>query len=234
MPKLVTIIIPALNEEATIGQVIAGAVSVLDPSAYTTNVIVVDDGSTDTTAEKARAEGADVVFHTVNRGVGRAFRTGVAAALRNGADIIVNMDADGQFDPAALPVLVEPIARDEADVVLASRFKDPALVPDMPWVKRKGNYWMSRIVGHVTGLELHDVSCGFRAFSREAGLRLNLFGSFTYTQESIIDLSVKGMRIREVPVVVRGVRAVGESRVASNLWRYGYRAACIILQAYRD
>ncbi len=234
MKKNITIIIPALNEKATIATVIKQCLNVLDSNKFATSVIVIDDGSTDSTAQDAETAGAIVVSHETNRGVGRAFKTGLEAAIRNGADIIVNIDADGQFNPEDIPALINPIVENKADFVTASRFKDPALIPDMPKIKIWGNKMMSLIISQITGKRFHDVSCGFRAYSREAALRLNLWGDFTYTQESFIDLRIKGMRVEEVPLKIRGEREHGKSRVASNLFKYGIRSAKIILHSYRD
>ncbi|MFW5798708.1 MAG: glycosyltransferase family 2 protein, partial [Planctomycetota bacterium] len=170
-----------------------------------------------------------------NRGVGAAFRTGIETALARGADIMVNMDADGQFNPADIPTLIDPILEGDADMVTCTRFGKPEFVPTMPAVKRWGNKQMCRLVNFITwGSHYTDVSCGFRAYSRETALKLTLFGDFTYTQESFIDLIGKGVHIVEVPLKVRGVREHGKSRVASNLWKYGTNAAAIILRAARD
>jgi glycosyltransferase involved in cell wall biosynthesis len=231
--KLV-IVMPALNEEATIGQVIAAVpkdVACVDDVA----VLVVDDGSTDRTAGVAAEAGAIVVRHWQNRGVGAAFRTGVTAALARGADVIVNMDADGQFNPADIPTLVEPILAGEADMTTCTRFARPELVPRMPAVKRWGNRMMCSLINRICwNARFTDVSCGFRAYSREAAMSLTLFGNFTYTQESFIDLVAKGIHIVEVPLKVRGVRAVGESRVTRNVWHYAVAAATIVVRAARD
>ena len=230
--KLV-VIIPALNEEATIASVIEGIPASI-PGIDAREAVVVDDGSTDRTRELAEAAGARVVSHDRPRGVGAAFRRGLAEALRAGADVICNIDADDQFDPADIPSLVRPILDREADAVTCTRFAEKGLVPEMPWRKRAGNRMVTRIVNFVTGRKFTDVSCGFRAYSREAALRLNLFGRFTYTQESLIALAGHGLRVREVPLKVKGVREHGDSRVASSLWRYAWNAGMIILRAGRD
>jgi glycosyltransferase involved in cell wall biosynthesis len=232
--KSIAIIIPALNEAATIADVVGGAIAMLARESFSGRVYVVDDGSDDRTAELARAAGATVISHAVNMGVGRAFRSGLAEALRSGADIVVNIDADGQFDPARIPDLVAPILNGRADFTSASRFKDPELVPNMPKAKLIGNLLMSRLISRIAGKRYYDVSCGFRAYNREAALHLNLWGAFTYTQESILDLVIKGLRIEEVPMKIRGVRGSGKSKVASNLWAYGFKALKIILHTYRD
>jgi glycosyltransferase involved in cell wall biosynthesis len=229
------VIIPALNEAATLGTVIGRIRRVSMPTQVRrTTIIVVDDGSTDGTAEIAIQAGATLVRHETNYGVGRAFRSGVDAALARGADLIVNIDADGQFDPDDIPRLLAPILAGRADFVTASRFKDPALLPDMPAVKLWGNRRMSQMISLIVGQKFYDVSCGFRAYSRDAALRLNLWGDFTYTQESFLDLSAKGVRIAEVPAKVRGVREIGESRVAASIWHYARRSFGIIARAYRD
>lgn len=225
--------IPALNEAASIEQVldaIPRRISGIDEVV----VLVVDDGSTDRTAELARARGAVVVSHARNRGVGAAFRTGLAKATELGADILVTLDADGQFNPGDVPQLIEPILAGEADFVTASRFLDPALVPAMPAAKRWGNDFMARWISSITHASFRDVSCGFRAYSKNAYLRLNLLGNFTYTHEVFLALAFADVPIREVPVQVRGVREHGQSRVASNLFHYGWRTAAIILKTYRD
>lgn len=232
--KSVIIIIPAFNEEVTIAGVVGRCLEVLDKAIYTTTVITVDDGSSDNTVKCASDAGATVVSHSTNRGVGRAFRTGIEAALLNGADIIVNIDADGQFNPADISTLIKPITDNKADFVTASRFKDPSLLPDMPKMKIWGNKMMSIIISKISGKKFYDVSCGFRAYSRKAALHLNLWGDFTYTQETILDLTVKGVAIEEVPLKIEGVREHGPSKVASNLWHYGYKTSKIILRSYLD
>lgn len=225
--------IPALNEEKSIERVL-DAVPRQIPGIDEVVLLVVDDGSQDRTAELARARGAVVVSHAQNRGVGAAFRTGLAKATDLGADVVVTLDADGQFNPADLPKLIAPILRGEADFVTASRFLDPALVPVMPAAKRWGNDLMARWVSSITHKRFHDVSCGFRAYSQNAYLRLNLLGNFTYTHEVFLTLAFADVPMLEVPVAVRGVREHGQSRVASNLFHYGWRTAAIILKTYRD
>jgi len=232
-PHLV-VIMPALNEEATISDVISRVPRAIE-GVGAVEIVVIDDGSTDPTAELAREAGAHVVSHPANRGVGAAFVTGIDVALRMGADIIVNMDADGQFDPEDIPALIRPILEDGYGFVTCTRFANPDYVPRMPWVKKWGNRMMCRLVNWIIwNANFTDVSCGFRAYTRETALRLNLFGAFTYTQESFIDLAAKGVRMAEVPLPVRGVRQFGNSRVASNLWNYALQTLPIILRAMRD
>src|SRR5438067_307422 len=231
--KLV-VTIPALNEEKTIAQVVHGVPRKI-PGIDEVEVIVVNDGSTDRTADEASNAGALVVNLHNRPGLGKVFGTGFERAMRRGADIIVNIDGDGQFDPADIAKLVQPILDEEADFVTCSRFADASLRPTMPTVKFWGNRAVTSIINWVCGGTCFtDVSCGFRAFNREAAYRLTLFGRFTYTQETFIDLFSKGLRIVEVPLKVRGVREHGKSRVASNLWKYATNSLPIILRAMRD
>lgn len=227
------VIIPALNEEASI-QTVIKAVPESFPGIEGVEIIVIDDGSGDGTVELARQAGAQVISHGRNLGVGAAFSTGIQAALAAGADLIVNMDGDGQFDPKTIPELIRPVVEDRADFVTCTRFARKDLVPQMPWVKKFGNRLVAGIINLVTRQHFTDVSCGFRAYSRETALRLNLFGDFTYTQETFLDLVQKKVRIAEVPLPVRGEREFGRSRVAGSITRYAARAGAIILLALRD
>lgn len=232
-PAALFVQIPALNEEPTIAGVIAGIPRPI-PGVGRMEVVVIDDGSTDRTAELAAQAGATVLRHETTRGVGAAFRTGLEYAMAGGADLVVTLDADGQFNPQDIPRLVEPILRGEADFVTASRFMDPTREPDMPGLKRWGNRVMARWIGSLAGRPFHDVSCGFRAYSRNAFLRLVLLGEFTYTHETFLSLAFAHVPIREIPVTVRGTREHGRSRVADNLFHYARRSALIILKTYRD
>jgi glycosyltransferase involved in cell wall biosynthesis len=232
MKLIVTV--PALNEEKTIAQVVAGVPRSIEGLTQT-EVIVLNDGSTDRTAEVAAEAGALVINIVGRPGLGSVFRTGLERAMRRGADIIVNIDGDMQFNPADITKLVQPLLMDEADFVTCSRFSDPALIPTMPSVKYWGNKVVTGIINWVCGgTDFSDVSCGFRAFNREAAYRLTLFGRFTYTQECFIDLFGKGVRIAEVPLKVRGVREHGKSRIASSIWKYATNSLPIILRAMRD
>ena len=224
---------PALNEAASIAAVLARVPKHID-GVGSIEVLVIDDGSTDSTVELAKQAGASVISHGRNLGVGAALQTGVAEAIRRGVSLAVNIDSDGQFSPEDIGTLARPVLDGTVDFVTASRFKDPALVPDMPRVKLWGNWGMSRIVSGLVGQHFADVSCGFRAYSREALLHLVLLGQFTYTQESFLVLSRQGLRMQEMPMRVRGVREHGESRVASNLFRYAKRTVGIMFSFIRD
>jgi len=230
--KLV-VIIPAYNEEKTIGEAIKLIPRNIEGISEV-EVVVVDDGSKDKTAQLAAEKGAVVISHYNNKGVGIAFSTGIQEALKRRADIIVNMDADLQFNPEDIPALVRPILKKQAGFVTCSRFKDKSLIPKMPRIKIVGNRIVARIINFITKQHFTDVSCGFRAFSHDTALRLNLFGDFTYTQETFVDLVQKKVIIAEVPLKVRGVRQFGQSKVANNVIAYGIRSLIIMIRAMRD
>lgn len=225
--------IPAFNEAATIKEVIAAIPRRLDGVDDIT-VVVIDDGSTDDTGALAREVGAEVVRHPQNSGVGVAFQSIVRHALAVRADLLVTLDGDGQFAPADIGKLIAPLLDGSALVCTASRFADAKLVPQMPWVKKWGNRRVAGLVNRLTGHRYADVSCGFRAYAREALLRLTVFHSFTYTHETFLDLAAKGIPIVEVPLSIRGTREHGKSKVASSVLRYGLRTAQIMLYTYRD
>jgi glycosyltransferase involved in cell wall biosynthesis len=227
------VILPCFNEEKTIGKVVSSIpkqISGIDKM----DILVIDDGSTDDTVQEAIKSGAKVVSHSQNRGVGAAFQTGIQQALGMGAHIVINMDGDGQFNPEDIPKLLEPILKNHADFVTASRFKDSSLVPKMSWIKKWGNRRMSNLISMLSGQKFFDVSCGFRAYSCESLLHLNLLGKFTYTQETFLDLAFKGLKIVEVPLEVRGEREHGKSKVAGNLFKYALNSAKIIFRTFRD
>lgn len=230
--KLV-VIIPALNEAKTIASVIDRIPRNLE-GISTVEVLVVNDGSTDQTKSISEKKGAVVISHHEPMGVGAAFHSGINEALAMNADIIVNVDADGQFSPEDIPTLIKPIQEGKAEFVTTTRFAKKELVPDMPAIKKWGNKMVTHIVNFITKKNFTDVSCGFRAYSRDAALRMSLFGKFTYTQETFIDLAFKNVRMMEIPLKVIGERQHGRSRVASNIWRYGIKSASIMFRAARD
>lgn len=226
--KKIAVVIPALNEERLIGQVIEAIPGFVD------HILVVDDGSSDRTVVISREKGAITISHKRNRGVGAALITGVKSVLEMQVDIMVNIDADGQFNPVDIEKLVMPIIENRADFVTASRFIKKDFRPHMPAIKYMGNKFMSGFISRLTKQKFYDVSCGFRAYSKETLQRLNLFGDFTYTQETFIDLAFKNLEILEVPVHVKGKREHGKSRVASNLFKYGFQTLKIIIRTFRD
>lgn len=225
--------IPCLNEAKTIVDVIQRLPRKLE-GVTSIEVLVVDDGSTDTTASLAKKAGASVVSHGVNKGLGVAFRTMMEFALKKRADIVVTVDGDGQFDLNSIPNLIEPIVQGHADMVTASRFMDDSYIPEgISDIKLWGNRRMAHLISGLTGQRFFDVSCGFRAYSKNCLLNLNLFGKFTYTQETFLDLTYKGFRIAEVPTHVKYFQG-RKSRVAGSILRYATNTSKIIFRVYRD
>lgn len=230
------VIIPAYNEEKTVGEVI-GKMPAFDPQVIERIVVVIDDGSSDHTAEIARQAGAVVVSHSENKGMGASVKTGLQYALEHQADIAVSIDADLQFDPAEIPQLIAPILEGKADFTAGDRFTEQngkAIRPEhMSPVKFWGNQQMTKLINKLTGTNLLDVSSGFRAYSREAMLNLNLSGKYTISHETIMDLGFKHLRLQSVPVNVRYFPD-RKSKVAHNLVQYISQALRIITRAYRD
>lgn len=224
--------IPAYNEEEKIAETI-GSIPKSFEGVDEIFIQVIDDGSRDRTIEKARKAGANFVHsHRVNRGIGVTFRTSVEKALKNGADIMVNIDADGQFNSADISKLIQPILDGEADMVSADRFSKGTAI-NIPWMKNFLNRFAAWTIGRFMGSKICDLTCGFRAYSREALLRLNLPGEFTYTQEVIIDLLGKNLKIKWIPVEVKYF-AERKSRVVRSIYRYVNNSFKIILKAVRD
>lgn len=229
------VIIPALNEEKTIADVLDAVPMTLFEGTVFLEKIVVDDGSADQTSRIAIAHGASVIRHNTPQGVGSAFWSGIQEAMRRKADYAVNIDADGQMNPRDIEKLLAPIVNGEADMVTASRFKNPQYIPNMPPIKQWGNERVAEIVSNIVGEKYYDVACGFRAYNKRTMLMLNLKGKFTYTQETFLNLANKrNIKIVEVPLAIRGEREFGNSRVASNVLKYAFKSGSIILGAFKD
>jgi len=230
--KRLIVSIPAYNEEKNIRDVILSIPKQIG-GVGDMRIIVVNDGSTDATLEKIQDLDIDIIQHKKNQGLGKSFRDAVDRALALRADAMVNIDGDGQFDANDIPRLLMPIFRGEADFVSASRFVEKRDIPHMSKLKYAGNSCVTRMVNTILGRKFTDVSCGFRAYSREALLRLNLFGNFTYTQETFLDMSAKGVRMAEVPIEVKYFPE-RRSRMAKSIPRYAWRSFKIIFRTARD
>jgi glycosyltransferase involved in cell wall biosynthesis len=215
--------IPAWNEEATITSTIAALPRTV-AGCDTVEVFVVDDGSTDGTAPAAAAAGARVVRLPLHRGLAHAFTAGLTAALAAGADVIVNTDADGQYDPADLPRLVEPIVAGRADIVLGDR--GVATLSHFSPFKRALQRLGARAVRLLSGVPVWDATTGYRAFSRTAAAHLNCFTTFTYTLETLIQAGQAGLAVHSVPVTARAV-ARPSRLVRSNLNYVGISLATL-------
>lgn len=225
------IYLPALNESENIQQVISALPHRLEGVDFI-EYLVIDDGSTDATADIARSSGAQVVRHGRNRGVGAAFHSAVQFALEHQADILIGMDADGQFSPKDIPAMIEPIIQNRADMVMGNRFAT-GMPEHMPRAKYWGNQKVAQLIRYVSGQTFHDVSCGFRAYSREALLRMNIFAEFTYTHETILALVFQGMKVEEYPIWIKYFPE-RKSRVAASIWNYAVQTSRIILRVLLD
>ena len=190
--------IPAYNEEATLPETVRDLPRTL-PGVDAIEYLLVDDGSRDRTVEVARTLGIHhVVCHTHNRGLAAAFVTGLEAALAAGADVIVNTDADNQYRGADIACLVQPIIEGRADIVVGDRgvASSEAFSP----LKRRLQTLGSWVVQRSSGIPVPDATSGFRAFSREAALRLTVLSDYTYTLETLIQFGARRMAVLYVPI----------------------------------
>jgi glycosyltransferase involved in cell wall biosynthesis len=220
--------IPAFNEEATIAQTLRDIPKKID-GITSIESLVIDDGSSDNTAEAARKAGAThVVQLKTHRGLSSAFLAGINAALRLGAGIIVNTDADNQYAGADIPKLVAPIMRGSADVVIGDR--EVSKSPHMSAFKRLLQRLGSRTVGLASGIRVSDVTSGFRAFSRDAAMQINVFNPFTYTLETVIQAGNRNLGVQSVPV--RTNAPTRPSRLYHGLGTYLRKSTATIFRIY--
>jgi glycosyltransferase involved in cell wall biosynthesis len=220
--------IPCYNEEATLPQTIADIPRRID-GVDRVEVLVIDDGSSDDTSGAARRAGADhVVRHTRNRGLARAFRTGVDTCLALGADILVNTDADNQYAGSAIPELIRPILEGRADIVIGDR--GTGRLPHFSRSKRRLSRIGSYVVRRLSGTSVPDAVSGFRALSRAAALRLNVVSSFSYTIEMLIQAGNERMAVASVPVPVNP--QTRESRLFRSVPQFLLRSLRTMIRTY--
>jgi len=192
-----SIVIPAHNEAATIGEVVRQVSAVTLPG-IDKEIIVVDDGSLDRTGEMASAQGAVVIEHLINRGLGGALGTGIEAALRRGADLLVTFDADGQHAPADIVKVVEPILSGRVDVVIGSRLLEAG---DMPAARRLANHLANLVTVILFGVRVSDSQSGLRAMTRSAAARISLVSDhYDISSEICAEIGRHRLRFTEVPI----------------------------------
>jgi len=192
-------------------------------------VLVVDDGSSDNTAEVARKNGVrHIVRFKKHRGLAAAFSAGIQACLRQGADIIVNTDADNQYKGSEIPKLVAPVLRGEADIVVGDRRTQT--ISHFSWTKKKLQKWGSRLVRILSKTKVADATSGFRAISREAALRLNVLSDFSYTLETLIQAGKMNLAVKSVPVETNETPRT--SRLFNNVFTFLKNSASTIVRTY--
>ncbi|WP_374311220.1 glycosyltransferase family 2 protein [Microbacterium sp.] len=220
--------IPCLNEEQTLPLVLAGIPTHID-GVDEIHILIVDDGSTDRTVEVARELGVEhFVYHTRNMGLARSFRDGVDYALQHGADIVVNTDGDNQYPQERIADLVQPILRGEADIVIGDR-QTKTIAHFSPFKKLMQGVG-SAVVNFAAETDLPDAASGFRAYSHESLIRLNVVTQFSYCMETIIQAGNKRLRIASVPVTTNP--KTRESRLFKNIFQHMGRSAQAIMRSY--
>ena len=216
-PFIITLI-PAYNEESTIGKVVR------ECTRYSSAIFVIDDGSTDKTAIRAKSAGGIVIKHKKNRGVGAAIITGYKTILKfveeefndtlpSNNIIIVNLDGDGQHSPGEIPMLIKPILEDKADFVIGSRFTGGT--KDKSMIRKGGNIFFSFLVSILTRNRITDAQSGYRAINTNILKKIELKENFTNRQEMILQVAKQKCRIKEVPINVN-IRSYGKSFIQSK------------------
>lgn len=227
MTKLI-IQIPCYNEEQTLGLTLSALPRTV-PGVDEVEWLIINDGSTDDTVNVAKAYGVDhIVQFSTNQGLARGFMAGLQACLKAGADIIVNTDADNQYCADDIPTLIQPILRQQADIVIGER---PIWdTQHFSYIKKVLQNFGSGMVRLASNTNVPDAPSGFRALSREAAMQVNVFNNYTYTLETIIQAGQRGMSVVSVPV--RTNPQLRKSRLVRSIPSYVFRSAVTILRIF--
>ena len=220
--------VPCLNEQENLAQVLQGIPSAI-PGISTIETQIIDDGSTDKTVEIARAMNVThILRNRGNRGLAYSFQAGIEHALSQGADIIVNTDGDNQYDSSSIPDLVRPIVNGEADLVLGDRLpsENKAFSPLKRFLQKFG----SSVVRNLAKVDVADAVSGFRAYSREAALGVNVLTRFSYTTETLIHAGQQGLKISSV--IVKTNKTERPSRLFTSMRSFVSKQAATILRSY--
>ncbi len=220
--------IPCLNEADTLPLVFETMPKTIK-GASSVEWLVIDDGSTDGTAEVAKKLGVThFVHHRRTMGLARSFRDGIDYALAHGADIVVNTDGDNQYPQDRIEDLVQPIMSEKADIVIGDR--QTATIEHFSWFKKTMQRFGSWVVNKAAETNLPDAASGFRAYSRESLLRLNIVTQFSYCMETIIQAGNKRLRIESIPITTN--EKTRESRLFKNIWQHMAKSAQAIIRSY--
>src|SRR6266508_4561413 len=220
--------VPCLNEEATLPEVLAELPRQLG-GFDAVERLVVDDGSTDRTVEVAQAHGVDhIVRLTNNKGLAYAFQAGLDAALKLGADVIVNTDADNQYAADDIPRLIQPILDGRADMVVGDR--DVMSIEHFSFAKKRLQRLGSWVVRQASDTDIPDATSGFRAYNREAALGLTVVSKFTYTLESLIQAGKSLVAVEHVTIRTNGV--MRKSRLFTSMGSYIRRNMLALFRIY--
>jgi glycosyltransferase involved in cell wall biosynthesis len=220
--------IPCYNEEKTLPQTVRDIPRCID-GIDAVEILVIDDGSTDKTVETAKSHGVDhIVCHKRNRGLALTFMTGLEACLRLGADIIVNTDGDNQYHGSDIPKLIAPILNGEADMVIGDRRTED--IDHFGFLKKKLQKAGSHMVRVLSNTDVPDVVSGFRAFSHQAALQINIVSRYSYTVETVIQAGDKRMKIASVPV--RTNPKTRDSRLITSIPRFIFNQVSTMVRMY--
>ena len=220
--------IPCLNEEKTLPLVLKSIPKKI-AGVDTVEVLIIDDGSTDKTIDIAKKHGVKhFVFHSKNMGLARSFHDGINYALTHGADIVVNTDGDNQYPQARIADLVQPILKGEAEIVIGDR--QTAKIAHFSGFKKIMQRFGSWVVNKAAGTDLPDAASGFRAYSKESLMRINIVTQFSYCMETIIQAGNKRIPIASIQIETNA--KTRESRLFKNIWQHMYKSGSAIVRSY--
>ena len=218
MTKLI-IQIPCYNEEESISTTLKDLPKTID-GIDEIEVLVINDGSSDNSAQIAADCGASVINISPNRGLANAFRVGLQEALNRNADIIVNTDADNQYCADDIEKIVKPIIEKKADIAIGAR--DIFAIEEFSPIKKLFQKIGSAVLRLLSSTKVQDAPSGFRAFSKDAAIKLNIFDNYTYTMETLLQANAKGLQTVSVPIRVN--KQLRKSKLVKNIFDYIFKS----------